>query len=149
MTQPQDPRLAQILEHYGRDHQRWKLVEECGELLAELGRFRNGDRTNVADLIHECADVLIVARQLYRSAPTYTETTGDAQADVDSLTVAVVLLTNFTVNDTPSTVKLWADAMENRAAGFAALLGAEKMLADAIEMKTARQIERIEAEERE
>lgn len=28
--------------------------------------------------------------------------------------------------------------------GFAALLGAEKMLADAIEMKTARQIERIE-----
>ena len=78
MTQPQDPRLAQILEHYGRDHQRWKLVEECGELLAELGRFRTGDRSNVADLIHEAADVIVVARQLFDTAgagavPTSTQ----------------------------------------------------------------------------
>ena len=154
MTQPQDPRLARILDHYGRDHQRWKLVEECGELLAELGRFRTGDRSNVADLIHEAADVIVVARQLYGfpkfyGSKFYEETTEDAKVDAWHLAIDAALLTNAAAHHADDKAKQWADAVQTRAAGLAFCLGAGKMLVEAIEMKTARQIERIEAEERE
>lgn len=142
-----DPRLAQILEHYGREHQRWKLVEECGELLAELGRFRNGDRTNVADLIHECADVVVVARQLFDT------TCAECSPDVDTvlfLKRAVVGLADFvTIPASPRLAEDRAKDMEFYAFQLARILGSETMLVEAIEMKTARQIERIEAEERE
>ncbi len=142
MTQPQDPRLAQILAHYGEEHQRWKLVEECGELLAELGRFKNGDRTNVADLIHECADVIVVARQLFDT------TCAECSPDVDTvlfLKRAVVGLADFvTIPASPRLAEDRAKDMEFYAFQLARILGSETMLVEAIEMKTARQIERIE-----
>lgn len=147
MTQPQDPRLARILDHYGREHQRWKLVEECGELLAELGRFRTGDRSNVDDLIHEAADVIVVARQLFDT------TCAECSHDVDTvlfLKRAVVGLADFvTIPASPRLAEDRAKDMEFYAFELARILGSEPMLVEAIEMKTARQIERIEAEERE
>lgn len=144
MTQPQDPRLARILDHYGRDHQRWKLVEECGELLAELGRFRTGDRSNVADLIHEAADVIVVARQLFDT------TCAECSPYVDTvlfLKHAVVGLADFvTILASPRLAEDRAKDMEFYAFQLARILGSETMLVEAIEMKTARQIERIEQE---
>lgn len=142
-----DPRLAQILEHYGREHQRWKLVEECGELLAELGRFRTGDRSNVADLIHEAADVIVVARQLFDTAGA------ECSPDVDTvlfLKRAVVGLADFvTIPASPRLAEDRAKDMEFYAFELARILGSETMLVEAIKMKTARQIERIDQEGKE
>lgn len=139
-----DPRLAQILAHYGEEHQRWKLVEECGELLAELGRFRTWDRSNVADLIHEAADVIVVARQLFDT------TCAECSPDVDTvlfLKRAVVGLADFvTIPASPRLAEDRAKDMEFYAFQLARILGSETMLVEAIEMKTARQIERIEQE---
>lgn len=139
-----DPRLAQILAHYGEEHQRWKLVEECGELLAELGRFKNGDRSNVADLVHEMADVIVVARQLFDT------TCAECSPDVDTvlfLKRAVVGLADFvTIPASPRLAEDRAKDMEFYAFQLARILGSEPMLVEAIEMKTARQIERIEQE---
>lgn len=66
----QDARLKTILNHYGKAHQRIKLVEEIGEMLAEVGRYLSdgGRRTNKADIVSELADVVIVIRQLYPEA---------------------------------------------------------------------------------
>lgn len=65
-----DARLKTILNHYGKEHQRLKLVEEIGEMLAEVGRYiADGERrTNKADIVSELADVVIVIRQLYPDA---------------------------------------------------------------------------------
>lgn len=141
-----DSRLTRILAHYGKEHQRWKLVEECGELLAELGRFKNGDRTNVADLVHEMADVIVVARQLF-------DTGAECSPDVDTvlfLKRAVVGLADFvTIPASPRLAEDRAKDMEFYAFELARILGSETMLVEAIEMKTARQIERIEQEGKE
>lgn len=66
----QDIRLTTILNRYGKAHQRIKLVEEIGEMLAEVGRYLSdgGRRTNMADIVSELADVVIVIRQLYPDA---------------------------------------------------------------------------------
>lgn len=66
----QDPRIKTILDHYGKAHQRLKLVEELGEMLAEVGRYiADGERrTNKANVVSELADVVIVIRQLYPDA---------------------------------------------------------------------------------
>lgn len=66
----QDERIKTILTHYGKKHQRIKLVEEIGEMLAEVGRYLSdgGRRTNKADIVSELADVVIVIRQLYPDA---------------------------------------------------------------------------------
>lgn len=66
----QDIRLTTILNRYGKAHQRIKLVEEIGEMLAEVGRYLSdgGRRTNKADIVSELADVVIVIRQLYPDA---------------------------------------------------------------------------------
>lgn len=66
----QDARLKTILNFYGKAHQRIKLVEEIGEMLAEVGRYiaDGGRRTNKADIISELADVVIVIGQLYPEA---------------------------------------------------------------------------------
>lgn len=65
-----DARLKTILNNYGKAHQRLKLVEEIGEMLAEVGRYiADGERrTNKADIVSELADVVIVIRQLYPDA---------------------------------------------------------------------------------
>lgn len=66
----QDARIKTILNYYGKPHQRLKLVEEIGEMLAEVGRYLSdgGRRTNKADIVSELADVVIVIRQLYPDA---------------------------------------------------------------------------------
>lgn len=66
----QDARIKTILAHYGKKHQRIKLVEEIGEMLAEVGRYiADGERrTNKANVVSELADVVIVIRQLYPDA---------------------------------------------------------------------------------
>lgn len=66
----QDARLKTILNHYGKAHQRIKLVEEIGEMLAEVGRYLSDGRrrTNKADIVSELADVVIVIKQLYPDA---------------------------------------------------------------------------------
>ena len=66
----QDIRLTTILNRYGKAHQRIKLVEEIGEMLAEVGRYiADGERrTNKANVVSELADVVIVIRQLYPDA---------------------------------------------------------------------------------
>ena len=138
-----DPRLARILNHYGERHQQWKLVEETGELLAELGRFY-GERTNVADLIHECADVIVVVRQIW---PNSEAKSYEQPYNVpETLAYACGLLIERSLR--------WDEGKKEEAARFilemidifAAQLGELPMLYDAIEKKIARQIERIERE---
>lgn len=149
-----DPRLTLILEHYGEEHQRWKLVEELGELSAELGRFRNGDRSNVADLIHECADVIVVLTQLCSVIP---ETDGWTTMDVrtrenvtDSLAQSIGSCLLF-LSTMPAS--MWGKkefvvvaSIYDAIWELATFLGEVPMLYRAVHMKINRQIERIEGE---
>lgn len=66
----QDPRIKTIIAHYGKKHQRIKLVEEIGEMLAEVARYvADGEqRTTKDEIVSELADVVIVIRQLYPEA---------------------------------------------------------------------------------
>lgn len=149
-----DPRLTLILEHYGEEHQRWKLVEELGELSAELGRFRNGDRSNVADLIHECADAIVVLTQLCSVIP---ETDGWTTMDVrtrenvtDSLAQSIGSCLRFL---SPMPASMWGKkefvvvaSIYDAIWELATFLGEVPMLYRAVHMKINRQIERIEGE---
>lgn len=151
-----DPRLTRILEHYGEEHQRWKLVEELGELSAELGRFRNGDRSNIADLIHECADVIVVLTQLCSVIP---ETDGWTTNDVrtregvtNSLAQSIGSCLRFM---TPLPATRWGMKEFAVAASLyysiwelAMFLCEEPMLYRAVNMKIERQLERIEGEKK-
>ena len=152
-----DPRLTLILEHYGEEHQRWKLVEELGELSAELGRFRNGDRSNVADLTHECADVIVVLTQLCSVIP---ETDGWTTMDVrtrenvtDSLAQSIGSCLRFL---SPMPVSMWGKkefvvvaSIYDAIWELATFLGEVPMLYRAVHMKIERQLERIDQEGKE
>lgn len=152
-----DPRLTLILEHYGEEHQRWKLVEELGELSAELGRFRNGDRSNVADLIHECADVIVVLTQLCSVIP---ETDGWTTMDVrtrenvtDSLAQSIGSCLRFL---SPMPASMWGKkefvvvaSIYDAIWELATFLGEVPMLYRAVHMKIERQLERIDQEGKE
>ena len=152
-----DPRLTRILEHYGEEHQRWKLVEELGELSAELGRFRNGDRSNIADLIHECADVIVVLTQLCSVIP---ETDGWTTNDVrtregvtDSLAQSIGSCLRFL---SPMPASMWGKkefvvvaSIYDAIWELATFLGEVPMLYRAVHMKIERQLERIDQEGKE
>lgn len=152
-----DPRLTRILEHYGEEHQRWKLVEELGELSAELGRFRNGDRSNIADLIHECADVIVVLTQLCSVIP---ETDGWTTNDVrtregvtNSLAQSIGSCLRFL---TPLPASMWGKkefvvvaSIYDAIWELATFLGEVPMLYRAVHMKIERQLERIDQEGKE
>lgn len=152
-----DPRLTRILEHYGEEHQRWKLVEELGELSAELGRFRNGDRSNIADLIHECADVIVVLTQLCSVIP---ETDGWTTNDVrtregvtNSLAQSIGSCLRFL---TPMPASMWGKkefvvvaSIYDAIWELATFLGEVPMLYRAVHMKIERQLERIDQEGKE
>lgn len=152
-----DPRLTRILEHYGEEHQRWKLVEELGELSAELGRFRNGDRSNIADLIHECADVIVVLTQLCSVIP---ETDGWTTMDVrtrenvtDSLAQSIGSCLRFL---SPMPASMWGKkefvvvaSIYDAIWELATFLGEVPMLYRAVHMKIERQLERIDQEGKE
>lgn len=152
-----DPRLTRILEHYGEEHQRWKLVEELGELSAELGRFRNGDRSNIADLIHECADVIVVLTQLCSVIP---ETDGWTTNDVrtregvtNSLAQSIGSCLRFLA---PMPAPMWGKkefvvvaSIYDAIWELATFLGEVPMLYRAVHMKIERQLERIDQEGKE
>ena len=145
-----DPRLAQILDHYGREHQRWKLIEECGELLAEFGRFRNGDLVNRADLIHECADVYIVTKQLWP-----VEASKSIEPPFDSV-LTVVSAVNELVREAIAGMFGRNKERELQSAKFVlnhilwlmSSIGELDRFRAAVEFKIARQVERIEREAR-
>lgn len=144
-----DSRLPLIFERYGEEHQRWKLIEECGELLAELGRFKCGDRTNVADLIHEAADVLVVARQFWTvERHVFEELTIDDA--VENLTYWTAELAQAMSEET---YRLFGPRrlakIEHYAFALAELLEEELMIHRAIDMKIERQLERIAREAQE
>lgn len=61
MTDEMKTLCADILEHYGEDHQQEKMKEEMNELVEAM---KNGDRKNY---IEELADVSVVLEQLYQA----------------------------------------------------------------------------------
>lgn len=52
-----------VIETYGAPAQVWMLVEECGELLNALAKYRRGRGTK-EDIITELADVHIMVEQI-------------------------------------------------------------------------------------
>ena len=54
----------QIVEHFGASNQVDKSIEEIGELLTEIGRYRIGQRRDVDRVVSEIADVMVMLTQL-------------------------------------------------------------------------------------
>lgn len=57
------PIYNEALNRYGINAQMWVLVEECGELLDALAKFKRG-RVGKVDIITELADVSIMCEQI-------------------------------------------------------------------------------------
>lgn len=55
--------IKDIADHYGRENQAHKAIEECGELIAELARLKD-ERFSRKGIITEIADVQIMCIQL-------------------------------------------------------------------------------------
>lgn len=53
----------QALDQWGIERQTFMVVEECGELLNALAKFRR-NRATIAEIITELADVSIMCEQL-------------------------------------------------------------------------------------
>lgn len=146
-----DDRYKQIVEHYGRNHQLWKLVEEIGELIAEIGRFKTKDRTNTADLIHECADVLVLIRQLF---PESEVEDPSAQDTTNGIVMNSISICRDIVDGgiRKEGVYEWdsylAGRLERNVVSLAKHLDELPMLYNAIDMKLDRQIERMKLENR-
>lgn len=51
-------RIYAIADHYGYEHQKMKLIEECSELIKAIIK---GDQD---DIMWECADVIIMIHQI-------------------------------------------------------------------------------------
>lgn len=63
---------AEIFEHYGPEHQAYKLEEECAELLAAAARCNadiNPDAEHAEHYLEELADVILVLEQIIGSMP--------------------------------------------------------------------------------
>lgn len=152
-----DPRIERIAKHYGPTHQRWKLVEELGELTAEFGRMKAGGRSNVADFVHEAADVIVVLTQLCSVIP---ETDGWTTMDVrtrenvtDSLAQSIGSCLRFL---SPMPASMWGKkefvvvaSIYDAIWELATFLGEVPMLYRAVHMKIERQLERIDQEGKE
>lgn len=65
MTSAQYKIITEALDVFGADHQIDKCIEECGELIAALTRYRDG-RATVADVVDELSDVCVMQRQMAR-----------------------------------------------------------------------------------
>jgi len=65
MTSAQDKIITDALNTFGPDHQIDKCIEECGELIAALTRYRDG-RATVEDVVDELADVGVMRRQMVK-----------------------------------------------------------------------------------
>lgn len=65
MTELQEKRCGDILEHYGATAQRRQLVEECAELIQAVAKYeRTGSETAYYNFIEELADVEIMLEQM-------------------------------------------------------------------------------------
>lgn len=47
----------QIIEHYGMDKQLEQLIEECGELIVAISKFKRSKSFTMQDVIEEMADL--------------------------------------------------------------------------------------------
>ena len=65
MTSAQNKVITDALDVFGPDHQIDKCIEECGELIAALTRYRDG-RATVEDVVDELADVGVMQRQMVK-----------------------------------------------------------------------------------
>lgn len=68
--QQQDAILQSAIQHYGHNHQLLKCCEEAGELVQALVRFiANQTEATRLNLLDECADTLIMLRQVELMCP--------------------------------------------------------------------------------
>jgi NTP pyrophosphatase (non-canonical NTP hydrolase) len=58
-----DYRIKKIFDHYGKNNQLMKLVEECGELITAIAR------KDEANIIEEMADVSVLISQFIINNP--------------------------------------------------------------------------------
>lgn len=65
MTSAQYKIITGALEVFGADHQIDKCIEECGELIVALTRYRDG-RATVAEVVDELSDVGVMRRQMVK-----------------------------------------------------------------------------------
>lgn len=65
MTSAQDKVITDALATFGPEHQIDKCIEECGELIAALTRYRD-DRATVEDVVDELSDVGVMRRQMVK-----------------------------------------------------------------------------------
>lgn len=142
----QDARIQIILNHYGKPHQRLKLIEEIGEMLAEVGRYiaDGGRRTNKADIISELADVVIVIGQLYPEAGKSTRKIPEGYDVARKLCEKAAALASVVAGEPYEKIELsYAELTLCLIGLFARELAEVPMLEMAIEQKLDRQIGRI------
>lgn len=79
-----DPRLLEIFNHYGEEHQRFKCAEECMELMAAILRYAQIDfalslteeekaaerQKQIQSIESEIADVLVVTSEFIAAGKT-------------------------------------------------------------------------------
>lgn len=65
MTSAQAKIITDALETFGTERQMMKCIEECGELITALEKYREGCAT-IEDVWDELADVGIMLRQMRR-----------------------------------------------------------------------------------
>lgn len=142
----QDERLKTILTHYGKPHQRIKLVEEIGEMLAEVGRYiADGERrTNMADIVSELADVVIVIKQLYPEAEKVERKVEKDEVVARTLCEKAATLASLVAGAPFSKLELsYAESTLSYLDLFVRELAEVPMLEMAIEQKIERQLGRI------
>ena len=141
-----DARLKTILNFYGPAHQRLKLIEEIGEMLAEVGRYiADGERrTNKADIVSELADVVIVIKQLYPDAAKVERKIPEGEDVARQLCEKAALLASMVAGAPFAKLELsYAETVLALIDLFARELAEVPMLKMAIEQKLDRQINRI------
>lgn len=142
----QDARIQIILNHYGKPHQRLKLIEEIGEMLAEVARYvADGEsRTKKADIVSELADVVIVIRQLYPDAAKIERKVPEGEDVARQLCEKAALLAAMVVGGPFTKLEIsYAESTIALIDLFARELAEVPMLEMAIEQKLDRQIGRI------
>ena len=61
---------AQIMRHYGAEHQQLKLCEECGELIQATIKAHEIGADITTDFVGELADVYVLIEQFIATMPT-------------------------------------------------------------------------------
>lgn len=142
----QDPRIKTIMTYYGEKHQRLKLIEEIGEMLAEIGRYlADGTRRTTKDeIVSELADVVIVIRQLYPDAAKIERKVPEGEDVARQLCEKAALLAAMVVGGPFTKLEIsYAESTIALIDLFARDLAEVPMLQMAIEQKLDRQINRI------